>query len=211
MKKIKHIVISGNIGVGKTTLSGKISKQFNWELQLEEVKDNPYLDDFYKSMKDWSFHLQIFFLNSRFNQIQKISESSNVVIQDRSIYEDYEVFTKTLYDSGVLMEREFNNYKRLYNTILKYIKEPDLLIYLRNRNISKIISNIEKRSRKFEKSIDKEYLKKLNLYYENWIKKHPKEKVLTIDLSDNDFMEDPKFLKKIYSMIEKKINELTSH
>ena len=209
MKKINHIVISGNIGVGKTTLSEKISKQFNWELQLEEVKDNPYLDDFYKSMKDWSFHLQIFFINSRFNQIQKISESDNVVIQDRSIYEDYEVFTKTLYDSGVLMEREFNNYKRLYNTILKYINEPDLLIYLRNLNIDKIISNIDKRSRKFEKSIDKEYLKKLNLYYENWIEKHPKEKVLTIDLSENDFIENPKFLKKIYSMIEKKINELT--
>ncbi len=209
MKKIKHIVISGNIGVGKTTLSEKISKKFNWELQLEEVKDNPYLDDFYKSMKDWSFHLQIFFLNSRFNQIQKISESNNVVIQDRSIYEDYEVFTKTLYDSGVLMEREFNNYKRLYNTILKYINEPDLLIYLRNLNIDKIISNIDKRSRKFEKAIDKEYLKKLNLYYENWIKEHPQDKVLTIDLSENDFMENPKFLKKIYSMIEKKINELT--
>ena len=209
MKTIKHIVISGNIGVGKTTLSEKISKKFNWELQLEEVKDNPYLDDFYKSMKDWSFHLQIFFLNSRFNQIQKISESNNVVIQDRSIYEDYEVFTKTLYDSGVLMEREFNNYKRLYNTILKYINEPDLLIYLRNLNIDKIISNIDKRSRKFEKAIDKEYLKKLNLYYENWIKEHPQDKVLTIDLSENDFMENPKFLKKIYSMIEKKINELT--
>ncbi len=209
MKKINHIVISGNIGVGKTTLSEKISKKFNWELQLEEVKDNPYLDDFYKSMKDWSFHLQIFFLNSRFNQIQKISESNNVVIQDRSIYEDYEVFTKTLYDSGVLMEREFNNYKRLYNTILKYINEPDLLIYLRNLNIDKIISNIDKRSRKFEKSIDKEYLKKLNMYYENWIKKHPQEKILTIDLSEDDFIEDPKFLKKIYSMIEKKINELT--
>ncbi len=209
MKKINHIVISGNIGVGKTTLSEKISKKFNWELQLEEVKYNPYLDDFYKSMKDWSFHLQIFFLNSRFNQIQKISESNNVVIQDRSIYEDYEVFTKTLYDSGVLMEREFNNYKRLYNTILKYINEPDLLIYLRNLNIDKIISNIDKRSRKFEKSIDKEYLKKLNIYYENWIKKHPHEKILTIDLSEDDFIEDPKFLKKIYSMIEKKINELT--
>ncbi len=209
MKKINHIVISGNIGVGKTTLSEKISKKFNWELQLEEVKDNPYLDDFYKSMKDWSFHLQIFFLNSRFNQIQKISESNNVVIQDRSIYEDYEVFTKTLYDSGVLMEREFNNYKRLYNTILKYINEPDLLIYLRNLNIDKIISNIDKRSRKFEKSIDKEYLKKLNIYYENWIKKHPQEKILTIDLSEDDFIEDPEFLKKIYSMIEKKINELT--
>ena len=209
MKTIKHIVISGNIGVGKTTLSEKISKKFNWELQLEEVKDNPYLDDFYKSMKDWSFHLQIFFLNSRFNQIQKISESNNVVIQDRSIYEDYEVFTKTLYDSGVLMEREFNNYKRLYNTILKYINEPDLLIYLKNLSIDKIISNIDKRSRKFEKAIDKEYLKKLNLYYENWIKEHPQDKVLIIDLSENDFMENPKFLKKIYSMIEKKINELT--
>ena len=209
MKKINHIVISGNIGVGKTTLSEKISKKFNWELQLEEVKDNPYLDDFYKSMKDWSFHLQIFFLNSRFNQIQKISESNNVVIQDRSIYEDYEVFTKTLYDSRILMEREFNNYKRLYNTILKYINEPDLLIYLRNLNIDKIISNIDKRSRNFEKSIDKEYLKKLNIYYENWIKKHPQEKILTIDLSEDDFIEDPKFLKKIYSMIEKKINELT--
>ena len=209
MKKINHIVISGNIGVGKTTLSEKISKKFNWELQLEEVKDNPYLADFYKSMKDWSFHLQIYFLNSRFNQIQKISESNNVVIQDRSIYEDYEVFTKTLYDSGVLMEREFNNYKRLYNTILKYINEPDLLIYLRNLNIDKIISNIDKRSRKFEKSIDKDYLKKLSIYYENWIKKHPQEKILTIDLSEDDFIEDPKFLKKIYSMIEKKINELT--
>ena len=209
MKNIKHIIISGNIGVGKTTLSEIISKKFNWELQLEEVKDNPYLDDFYKSMTDWSFHLQIFFLNSRFTQIQKISESNNIVIQDRSIYEDFEVFTKTLHDSGVLMDREFNNYKRLYNTILKYIEEPDLLIYLRNLNIDKIISNIEKRSRKFEKAIDKDYLKKLNLYYENWISKHPKDKVLTIDLSENDFIEDPKFLKKIYSMIEKKINELT--
>jgi len=209
LKEIKHIVISGNIGVGKTTLSKKISKKFDWELQLEEVDDNPYLDDFYRSMRDWSFHLQIFFLNSRFNQIQKISESKKIVIQDRSIYEDYEVFTKTLYDSGVLKRREFDNYKRLYNTILKYISEPDLLIYLRNTDIDKIISNIEKRSRNFEKAIDKKYLQKLNLYYENWIKNHPQDKVLTIDLSVNDFMEDPEFLKKIYSMIEKKINELT--
>ncbi len=206
---IKHIVISGNIGVGKTTLSEKVSKKFNWDLQLEEVDDNPYLDDFYKSMSEWSFHLQIFFLNSRFNQIQKISESNKVVIQDRSIYEDYEVFTKTLHDSGVLKKREFNNYERLYNTILKYIDQPDLLIYLRNTNINNIVKNIRKRKRDFEKEIDKNYLIKLNDYYEKWIKNHPKEKLLTIDLSDKDFIEDPKFLKKIYSMIEKKINELT--
>lgn len=201
-------MISGNIGVGKTTLAKKISKKFNWELQLEEVKNNPYLDDFYKSMKDWSFHLQIFFLNSRFNQIQKISESKNIVIQDRSIYEDYEVFTKTLYDSGILLEREFKNYKRLYNTILKYINEPDLLIYLRNIKINKIIKNINKRSRKFEQAIDENYLSKLNEYYENWIQNHPKEKVITIDLSENDFVEDPSFLKNIYERIEKKIKEL---
>ena len=206
---IKHIVISGNIGVGKTTLSDKVSKKFNWDLQLEEVDDNPYLDDFYKSMSEWSFHLQIFFLNSRFNQIQKISESNKIVIQDRSIYEDYEVFTKTLHDSGVLKQREFNNYERLYNTILKYIDQPDLLIYLRNTNINNIVKNIRKRKRDFEKKIDKNYLIKLNKYYEKWIKNHPKEKLLTIDLSENDFIEDPKFLKKIYSMIEKKINELT--
>tara|TARA_Y100000768_G_scaffold201477_1_gene151488 strand:+ start:357 stop:983 length:627 start_codon:yes stop_codon:yes gene_type:complete len=206
---IKHIVISGNIGVGKTTLSEKVSKKFNWDLQLEEVDNNPYLDDFYKSMSEWSFHLQIFFLNSRFNQIQKISESKKVVIQDRSIYEDYEVFTKTLHDSGVLKEREFNNYERLYKTILKYIDQPDLLIYLRNTNINNVVKNIRKRKRDFEKEIDKNYLIKLNDYYEKWIKNHPKEKLLTIDLSDKDFIEDPKFLKKIYSMIEKKINELT--
>ena len=202
------MVISGNIGVGKTTLAKKIAKKYNWELQLEEVKDNPYLDDFYKSMKDWSFHLQIFFLNSRFNQIQKISETNNIVIQDRSIYEDYEVFTKTLHDSGVLKEREFNNYKRLYNTILKYTKEPDLLIYLKNNKIDNIISNIKKRSRDFEKEIDRNYLIKLDQYYKKWIEKHPKKRILKIDLTDYDFIKDPEYLKKIYSMIENKINQL---
>ena len=205
---IKHVVISGNIGVGKTTLSKKISKKFNWNLELEEVKNNPYLDDFYKSMSDWSFHLQIFFLNSRFNQIQKISESDNVVIQDRSIYEDYEVFTKTLHDSGVLKDREFNNYKRLYNTILKYISQPDLHIYLRNNNIDNIIKNIKKRKRDFEKTIDKNYLIKLNEYYENWIRRHPKKRILIIDLSENDFVEDQNYLNIIYDMVDKKIKEL---
>ena len=205
---IKHVVISGNIGVGKTTLSKKISKKFNWKLQLEEVKNNPYLDDFYKSMSDWSFHLQIFFLNSRFNQIQKISESDNVVIQDRSIYEDYEVFTKTLHDSGVLKDREFNNYKRLYNTILKYIDQPDLLIYLRNNNIDNIIKNIKKRKRDFEKTIDKNYLLKLNEYYENWIRRHPKNRILIIDLSQKYFVEDQNYLNIIYDMVDEKIKEL---
>ena len=140
--KLKHIVISGNIGVGKTTLAQKLSNKYDWKILLEEVDNNPYLEDFYKSMKSWSFHLQIFFLNSRFKQIKKISSSNGIIIQDRSIYEDYEVFTKNLYDSKILLKREFENYKRLYKTILDYVKEPDLLIYIRNNNINNIVNNI---------------------------------------------------------------------
>jgi deoxyadenosine/deoxycytidine kinase len=207
--KLKHIVISGNIGVGKTTLAEKLSKKYNWKILLEEVDNNPYLDDFYKSMKSWSFHLQIFFLNSRFKQIQNISKTNSTIIQDRSIYEDYEVFTKNLFDSGILLKREFENYKRLYNTILEYVKVPDLLIYIRNKNINNIVNNIKKRNRKFEKKINTEYLKNLNNYYENWIKHYSNKNLLIIDVTNKDFIKNSKDLKNIYNIIENKINELT--
>ena len=207
--KLKHIVISGNIGVGKTTLAEKLSKKYNWKILLEEVDNNPYLDDFYKSMKSWSFHLQIFFLNSRFKQIQNISKTNSTIIQDRSIYEDYEVFTKNLFDSGILLKREFKNYKRLYNTILEYVKVPDLLIYIRNKNINNIVNNIKKRNRKFEKKINTEYLKNLNKYYENWIKHYSNKNLLIINVTNKDFIKNSKDLKNIYNIIETKINELT--
>ena len=207
--KLKHIVISGNIGVGKTTLAEKLAKKYNWKILLEEVDNNPYLDDFYKSMKSWSFHLQIFFLNSRFKQIQKISKTNSTIIQDRSIYEDYEVFTKNLFDSGILLKREFKNYKRLYNTIIEYVKVPDLLIYIRNKNINNIVKNIKKRNRKFEKKINTEYLKNLNNYYENWIKHYSNKNLLIIDVTNKDFIKNSKDLKNIYNIIENKINELT--
>ena len=207
--KLKHIVISGNIGVGKTTLAEKLSKKYNWKILLEEVDNNPYLDDFYKSMKSWSFHLQIFFLNSRFKQIQNISKTNSTIIQDRSIYEDYEVFTKNLFDSGILLKREFENYKRLYNTILEYVTVPDLLIYIRNKNINNIVNNIKKRNRKFEKKINTEYLKNLNNYYENWIKHYSNKNLLIIDITNKDFIKNSKDLKNIYNIIETKINELT--
>ena len=207
--KLKHIVISGNIGVGKTTLAEKLSKKYNWKILLEEVDNNPYLDDFYKSMKNWSFHLQIFFLNSRFKQIQNISKTNSTIIQDRSIYEDYEVFTKNLFDSGILLKREFENYKRLYNTILEYVTVPDLLIYIRNKNINNIVNNIKKRNRKFEKKINTEYLKNLNKYYENWIKHYSNKNLLIIDVTNKDFIKNSKDLKNIYNIIENKINELT--
>ena len=205
---LKHIVISGNIGVGKTTLAQKLSKKYDWKILLEEVDDNPYLEDFYKSMKSWSFHLQIFFLNSRFKQIKKISKSSGTIIQDRSIYEDYEVFTKNLFDSNILLKREFENYKRLYKTILDYVKKPDLLIFIRNNNIRNIVNNIKKRDRNFEKKINIEYLKNLNNYYENWINKYSNKNLLIIDMTNKDFIKDHKELIKIYSIIENKINEL---
>ncbi len=207
--KLKHIVISGNIGVGKTTLAEKLAKKYNWKILLEEVDNNPYLDDFYKSMKSWSFHLQIFFLNSRFKQIQNISKTNSTIIQDRSIYEDYEVFTKNLFDSGILLKREFENYKRLYNTILEYVKVPDLLIYIRNKNINNIVNNIKKRNRKFEKKINTEYLINLNNYYENWIKHYSNKNLLIIDVTNKDFIKNSKDLKNIYNIIENKINELT--
>lgn len=206
--KLKHLVISGNIGVGKTTLAEKLSKKYNWKILLEEVDNNPYLDDFYKSMKNWSFHLQIFFLNSRFKQIQNISKTNDTIIQDRSIYEDYEVFTKNLFDSGILLKREFENYKRLYDTILEYVKVPDLLIYIRNKNINNIINNIKKRNRNFEKKINTEYLKNLNNYYENWIKNYSNKNLLIIDVTNKDFIKNSKDLKNIYNIIETKINEL---
>ena len=209
--KLKHIVISGNIGVGKTTLAEKLAKKYNWKILLEEVDNNPYLDDFYKSMKSWSFHLQIFFLNSRFKQIQNISETNNTIIQDRSIYEDYEVFTKNLFDSEILLKREFENYKRLYNTILKYVKVPDLLIYIRNKNIKNIVNNIKKRNRNFEKKINTKYLKNLNNYYENWIKNYPNKNLLIIDVTNKDFINNSKDLKNIYNIIETKIIELNQN
>jgi deoxyadenosine/deoxycytidine kinase len=209
--KLKHIVISGNIGVGKTTLAEKLAKKYNWKILLEEVDNNPYLDDFYKSMKSWSFHLQIFFLNSRFKQIQNISKTNNTIIQDRSIYEDYEVFTKNLFDSGILLKREFENYKRLYNTILKYVKVPDLLIYIRNKNIKNIVNNIKKRNRNFEKKINTEYLKNLNIYYENWIKNYANKNLLIIDVTNKDFINNSKDLKNIYNIIETKIIELNQN
>ena len=209
--KLKHIVISGNIGVGKTTLAEKLAKKYNWKILLEEVDNNPYLDDFYKSMKSWSFHLQIFFLNSRFKQIQNISKTNDTIIQDRSIYEDYEVFTKNLFDSGILLKREFENYKRLYNTILKYVKVPDLLIYIRNKNIKNIVNNIKKRNRNFEKKINTKYLKNLNNYYENWIKNYPNKNLLIIDVTNKDFINNSKDLKNIYNIIETKIIELNQN
>ena len=207
-KNLKHIAIAGNIGVGKTTLAKILSKNYNWKLELESVKNNPYLSDFYKDMDKWSFHLQIYFLNNRFEQNQKILNSKKPVIQDRTIYEDEVIFTKNLYESGYLKKREYDNYLKLFNSIIKYVKPPDLIIYLRNKNIGKLVNNIEKRDRVFEKSIQIQYLKNLHLSYEKWIKNYNLNKILIVDVTELDFIKNTKDLEFVIDKINIEVNGL---
>ena len=207
-KNLKHIAIAGNIGVGKTSLAKILSKNYNWKLELESVKNNPYLSDFYKDMDKWSFHLQIYFLNNRFEQNQKILNSKKPVIQDRTIYEDEVIFTKNLYESGYLKKREYDNYLKLFNSIIKYVKPPDLIIYLRNKNIGKLVNNIEKRDRVFEKSIQIQYLKNLHLSYEKWIKNYNLNKILIVDVTKLDFIKNTKDLEFVIDKINIEVNGL---
>ena len=207
-KNLKHIAIAGNIGVGKTSLAKILSKNYNWKLELESVKNNPYLSDFYKDMDKWSFHLQIYFLNNRFEQNQKILNSKKPVIQDRTIYEDEVIFTKNLYESGYLKKREYDNYLKLFNSIIKYVKPPDLIIYLRNKNIGKLVNNIEKRDRVFEKSIQIQYLKNLHLSYEKWIKNYSLNKILIIDVTELDFIKKREDLEFVIDKINIEVNGL---
>ena len=207
-KKLRHIALAGNIGVGKTSLAKILSKNYNWKLELESVKKNPYLSDFYEDMEKWSFHLQIYFLNNRFEQNQKILKSKKPVIQDRTIYEDEVIFTKNLYESGFLKKREYNNYLKLFNSIIKYVKPPDLIIYLRNNNIGKLVNNIEKRDRVFEKSIQIQYLKNLHLSYEKWIRNYTLNKILIIDVTELDFIKKREDLEFVVDKINIEVNGL---
>ena len=207
-KKLRHIALAGNIGVGKTSLAKILSKNYNWKLELESVKKNPYLSDFYEDMEKWSFHLQIYFLNNRFEQNQKILKSKKPIIQDRTIYEDEVIFTKNLYESGFLKKREYNNYLKLFNSIIKYVKPPDLIIYLRNNNIGKLVNNIEKRDRVFEKSIQIQYLKNLHLSYEKWIRNYTLNKILIIDVTELDFIKNREDLEFVVDKINIEINGL---
>ena len=207
-KKLKHIAIAGNIGVGKTSLAKILSKHYNWKLELESVDTNPYLSDFYSDMEKWSFHLQIFFLNSRFEQSHRIGKSRKTVIQDRTIYEDKVIFTENLFKSGFLKKREFDNYLKLFNSIINYTPTPDLIIYLRNNNIGKLVNNIESRDRDFEKSIQIKYLKNLNNSYEKWIDNYKLSRLLIIDVTKLDFIKNIRDLESIINKIDIELNGL---
>ena len=202
-----HIAIAGNIGAGKTTLTELLSKHYKWETHYEDVDENPYLLDFYDDMQRWSFNLQVYYLNSRFTQIQDIKESKNTIIQDRTIHEDAYIFAPNLHSMGLMSTRDFENYFSLFNLMESFISAPDLLIYLR-ASVPKLVNNIQKRGREYEESIRLDYLKRLNERYEAWISTYDSGKLLIIDIDENSFHDNPEDLGKIVSQIDAELHGL---
>ena len=204
MKKNPFIGIAGNIGVGKTTFTSFLAKEFQLRDIYESVTDNPYLSDFYSDMHRWSFNLQIYFLHHRFSSIIDISKSENGFVQDRTIYEDVEIFSRNLHDMGYMDNRDWETYSDLFKNMTKFLKSPDLIIYLK-ADLDTILERINKRSRDYEATIDPEYLKRLNLMYDEWIEGITWTKVLVIDTNSFNIFEDKDTLDKIYSDVRGKL------
>lgn len=202
-----HVAIAGNIGAGKTTLTKLLAKHFNWEAQYEDVLENPYLEDFYNKMERWSFNLQIYFLNSRFRQILELRESGRSIIQDRTIYEDAHIFAPNLHAMGLMTNRDYENYKSLFDLMESVVKGPDLLIYLRS-SIPNLVSQIHKRGRDYENSISIDYLSRLNERYEAWVHNYNKGNLLIIDVDNINFVDNPEDLGSIITRVDGELNGL---
>jgi len=204
---VKHVAIAGNIGAGKSTLTKLLSKHFGWVPQFEDVENNPYLNDFYQEMPRWSFNLQVYFLNSRFNQIIEIKKGEQTVIQDRTIYEDAFIFAPNLHSMGLMSTRDFDNYTRLFKTVSSLIAPPDLLIYLR-ASIPTLVNQIQKRGRQFEDSLRLDYLKRLNEYYEAWVTKYDNGNLLIVDVDDINFAENDEDLGEVINKVNAELHGL---
>ena len=202
-----HIAVAGNIGAGKTTISELLSKHYKWTPHYEDVDENPYMNDFYNDMQRWSFNLQIYFLNTRFKQIIDIQKSKKTVIQDRTIYEDAEIFAPNLHSMGLMSTRDFKNYKTLFDNIVSLLQPLDLLIYLR-ATVPTLVNQIQKRGREYENSIRLDYLKQLNDRYENWITGYKMGKSLIINVDNLDFTTNPEDLSFVIDKINAQIHGL---
>ncbi len=198
-----HIAVAGNIGSGKTTLTKMLAAHYGWTPKFESVDFNPYLADFYDDMERWSFNLQVYFLNKRFKDVVDISKSDEVIIQDRTIYEDARIFAPNLHAMGLMSSRDFENYSDLFDLMMSLVNPPDLLIYLKS-SIPNLVAQIQKRGRDYEKSIRIDYLTGLNERYENWIAGY-KSKLLVIDADHIKFGNKPEDFEIVTSMID---NEL---
>lgn len=202
-----HVAIAGNIGAGKTTLTKLLGKHYRWKPQFEDVLENPYLEDFYTDMERWSFNLQVYFLNSRFRQVLEIRESGKKIIQDRTIYEDANIFAPNLHAMGLLSQRDFDNYSSLFDLMEKLVAAPDLLIYLRS-SIPNLVNQIHKRGRDYENTISIDYLSRLNERYEAWIHGYDKGNLLIIDVDNIDFVNNPEDLGEIINKIDAEMTGL---
>lgn len=202
-----HVAVAGNIGSGKTTLTTLLSKNYGWRAHYEDVDHNPYLDDFYEDMKRWSFNLQVYFLHTRFDQVLKIRESGDSVIQDRTIYEDAYIFASNLRQMGLMSQRDYDSYESVFSLMAKLVQPPDLMIYLR-ASVPTLVSQIQKRGREYEASIRLDYLKRLNEMYEAWISSYNLGKLLIIDVDDNNFADNTGDLRKVINKIDAEIHGL---
>jgi len=205
MKKTNPFIgIAGNIGVGKTTFTDIVSKYNDWHPFYESVMDNPYLSDFYGDMKRWSFNLQIYFLHHRFRNHVKMSNLSTGVMQDRTIYEDVEIFAKNLHALGNIDDRDWENYRNLFNVMISFLRKPDLIIYLK-ASTDTLLTRIKKRARDYEKTIDPEYLHTLNVSYDKWIANIKDIKILTVDTDNFNIFKDKEELQSIIEEIDNKL------
>ncbi|MCW9706730.1 deoxynucleoside kinase [Fodinibius salsisoli] len=201
--ELKFISVAGNIGAGKSSLTGLLAKHFGWEPFYESVDDNPYLSDFYDDMRRWSFNLQIFFLSSRFRHQKEMLDRKGRFVQDRTIYEDVEIFAKNLHEMGLMSDRDYENYKALFTEMTNYLKSPSLLIYIRAQ-VPTLVEQIQQRGRDYENTIRIEYLERLNRLYEDWIDRYPHEKLI-IDTDDLDFVNNDEDLGRIIELVEQRL------
>jgi hypothetical protein len=196
----QHVSIAGNIGVGKSTLVGILAEEFGWQPYYELVADHPYLDDYYADHERWGFHSQIYFLSQRYEQHQEIADTPVSVCQDRSIYEDYEVFVKGLLEQGILSHRDFRTYRKLFQALVRGISPPTLLVYL-HASVPTLQQRIDGRSRSYERSIPADYLEQLNRRYDEWLRRFELCPVLTIETDNLDFAHDVQARREVVELI----------
>ena len=202
-----HVAISGNIGVGKTTLCKMLAKHYKWNPLFEAVDNNPYLDDFYEDMQRWSFNLQVFFLNSRFRQVQEIKKSKINIIQDRTIYEDAYIFAPNLQAMGLMTLRDYENYLELFRLMESFVSPPDILIYLRS-DIPALVEKIQSRGREYEEGIRIDYLKRLNERYEAFFANYEHNHIV-IQANEIDFANSKKDFELILNKIDRNLKKIS--
>ncbi|MBI3786757.1 MAG: deoxynucleoside kinase [Ignavibacteriales bacterium] len=198
------IAVAGNIGAGKSSLTKLLAKHYGWKPYFESVDDNPYLSDFYGDMQRWSFHLQIYFLANRFKNHKQMTESGESVIQDRSIYEDAEIFARNLHDIGKMDKRDYENYVSLFEVMTDYLKSPDLMIYLK-ASVDTLVQQISRRGRSFEQGIQREYLEQLNAHYEHWIGRYKRGPLLVIPNDNLDFVNKESDLQHVIGLVNESL------